>query len=198
MSEKDYGYEALTVMPPGMSPWNNRIELPSMPSRHGEYVLVDARAADIELHHQVTVLDENGDPLRGIWVIFGFPGGTGPKINLPLTMNLWRDKPHVLVGNAQRTNGFGYAQHTVGEGGEDIFVYDVNPEGHLKYPSPIIKNNIWVGTGAGAPFEHTGVHLTFQRRDVDVVPRGDELAQIKARLDTVEDEIAAIKAAFQK
>ena len=191
--QMEYGFDALTVMPPHMGPWNNHIELPSMPSKYGEYVLVEASAADIELHHQVTVLDESGDPLRGIWVIFGFPGGQGPKINLPLTMNLWRGKPAVLVGNAQRTNGYGYCQHTVGEGGEDIWVYDVNPEGQLLYPSPIIKNNIWIGTGAGAPFEHTGVHLTFQRRDVNVVPKANRLKSLEERVASIEMQLSQMR-----
>ena len=72
----DYGYEPLRGIPEAMQPWNLKLELP-YPSEFGEYVLIEVDQADIELHHQVEVIDESGEPIRGVWVVFGFPGG-GP------------------------------------------------------------------------------------------------------------------------
>ena len=58
-----------------------RFQVLPFPSEFGEYALIEVDQADIELHHQVEVIDESGEPLRGVWVIFGFPGG-GPDIAL--------------------------------------------------------------------------------------------------------------------
>jgi hypothetical protein len=182
----EYGYEALMGIPEPMQPWNLRLELP-FPSGFGEYVLIEVDQADIELHHQVELIDESGDPLRGVWIIFGFPGD-GPSIPLNPRENHWRGAPAVLRGNAQKTNYAGYAQHTFKTGGEDIWVWDVNREGVLKLPSPIVQNCTWVRTPVGQ-FEHTGVKLRFQRRQNDVVPRRQLLEELEARVKALEAKL---------
>lgn len=179
----NYGYEALRGIPEPMWPWALSLELP-FPSEFGEYVLIEVDQADIELHHQVEVIDENGDPLRGVWVIFGFPGG-GPEIALGARENYWRGAPAVLKGNAQKTNYAGYAQHTFRTGGEDIFLWDVDRAGILRLPSPIVRGCSSVRTPIGQ-FEHTGVKLRFQRRRVGVVPR-------QGRIETLEQRVAALE-----
>jgi len=179
----DYGYESLKGIPEAMQPWNLKLELP-FPSEFGEYALIEVDQADIELHHQVEVIDESGEPLRGVWVIFGFPGG-GPDIALGARENYWRGAPAVLKGNAQRTNYAGYAQHTFKTGGEDIFLWDVDRQGVLRLPSPMVQNCTWVRTPVGQ-FEHTGVKLRFQRRQNGVVPRRQILEDLEARVKALE------------
>lgn len=184
----DYDYEALAGIPDNMTPWGMRLELP-FPSRFGEYVLIEAEQADIELHHQVEVIDENGDPLRGVWVIFGFPGG-GPDLALIPRINHWRGSPAVLKGNAQKTNAAGYAQHTFKSGGEDIWVWDVDKEGVLWLPSVIVRGCRWVSTPVGQ-FEHTGVKLRFQRRQVGIIPRRQQLEELETRVTALEKMLGA-------
>lgn len=179
-----YGYQALEGIPPAMDPWSMSFEPPLGSFEQGRYVLVGVEPAWIEMHHQVEVIDEHGDPLPGVWVIFGFPGGGGPEINLKPRVNRWSHSPAVLIGNAQRTNRMGYAEHTFGSGGEDIWVWDVQG-GVLELPSPIIRGCNWVGTEVGAPFIHTGVKLTFQRRRNDVEPRGPRLDRIEASINAL-------------
>lgn len=180
----NYGFEELKRIPDEMDPWGMRLEW-SFPSEFGEYVLIEVDQADIELHHQVEVIDENGAPLRGVWVIFGFPGG-GPGIDLFPRENYWRGAPAVLRGNAQRTNYAGYCQHTFQRGGEDIWVWDVDKEGVLKLPSPIVHNCNSVRTPIGQ-FEHTGVKLVFQRRQVGIVPKQQRFEELEARVSVLEE-----------
>lgn len=192
MNNYGYGYKALTGIPKTMAPWGMRLDLPSS-SEYGEYVLVDVGQADIEQHHQVEVIDENGDPLRKVWVIFGYPGA-GPDIDLAPTENYWRGAPSVLKGNARQTNVTGYAQHTFQSGGEDIWIWDID-DGVLKLPSPIVKGCHWVSTPTGK-FEHTGVKLLFQRRSAEIKPRGQLQFEHETRIATVEAQIKELQAAI--
>lgn len=176
-------YEPLTYIPPEMSPWGLQLITPE-PSEFGEFVLIGIEQASIETHHQVEVVDEDGRPLAGAGVIFGFPGG-GPSINMPVRVNHWRNAPTVLRGNGQKTNSAGYAQHTFATGGEDIWLWYRNKDGDLLYPSPIVKNCTWLGPPL-ANFVHTGVLLRFALRRVGVVPLAERLAEIEARLEKLE------------
>lgn len=176
----NYGFDALRGIPEKMSPWGLQLEQP-YPSDYGEYVLVEVAPADIELHHQVEVIDENKEPLRGVGVMFGFPGGNGDPGPAPAT-NHWRDSPSLIRGNFQVTNYAGYAQHTFQAGGEDIWVWDINEDGVLELPSPIVKNCKWVGTPV-ARFEHTGVKLRFQRRDNRVELRTDRVDRLESSVN---------------
>lgn len=187
-AEINYGHPALTGIPLRMQSWGLHLEQP-YPSAFGEYVVTDIRPADIEQHHQVEVINEDGDPLRGVWVIFGFPGG-GPEIGLTPLESHWRGAPQVLRGNAQVTNGAGYAQHTFKSGGEDIWIWDLDDEGVLRLPSPIVKNCKWASTPIGR-FEHTGVKIQFQRRIIGVKPRAQRLDELEMRVAVLEHRLAA-------
>ena len=181
----DYGFDALRGIPDKMSPWGLQLAQP-YPSDYGEYVLIEVAPADVELHHQVEVIDENGETLRGVGVMFGFPGGGGQTGPIPRN-NHWRGSPAIINGNYQVTNYAGYAQHTFQSGGEDIWVWDINEDGALELPSPIVKNCRWVGTPTGR-FEHTGVKLRFQKRRKGVQPRGDLLKELLWRIETLEHQ----------
>lgn len=185
----DYGTEALTFIPPEMNPWGLQLKT-AEPSEHGEYVLIGCEQASIETHHQVEVVDEDGKPLRGIWVIFGF--SSGRPINMPTRINHWEDAPTNLRGNPQRTNAMGYAQHTFGEGGEDIWIWDRNREGDLLYPSAIVKNCTWMRTPV-ANFEHTGVALTFMLRRANVVPAAGRLSALEAWVPHIEARLERLE-----
>ncbi|MCB0196089.1 MAG: hypothetical protein KDJ65_29325 [Anaerolineae bacterium] len=190
MSEEfNYGFDALKGIPSNMAPWGLKLEQP-YPSNFGEYVLIDVTPSDIEQHHQVEVIDENGEPIRGVWVIFGFPGG-GPDLGLTPSETHWRGAPAVLRGNAQRTNYAGYAQHTFKDGGEDIWIWDLDEDNVLKLPSAIVKDCTWVTTPTGR-FEHTGVKLRFQRRMEGVKPRTQRLDELEARISALEAQLQPV------
>lgn len=179
----NYGFDALKGIPDKMSPWGLQLAQPYL-SDYGEYVLIEVAPADVELHHQIEVIDENGEPLRGVGVMFGFPGGGGKQGPVPQE-NHWRGSPQIINGNPQVTNYAGYAQHTFQAGGEDIWIWDINEDGVLELPSPIVKNCRWVGTPVGR-FEHTGVKLRFQRRDKRVQPRINLINELVLRIETLE------------
>lgn len=181
--------DPLTHIPPEMAPWGLQLVTPE-PSEFGAYHLIGVEQASIEGHHQVEIVDEDGKPMRGVVVIFGYP--SGKDINMPTRINHWRDGPTVLKGNAQRTNSAGYAQHTFGEGGEDIWIWDRNKDGDILYPSAIVRNCTWQRTPV-ARFEHTGVALTFQREDTRVTPAADRLAALEARVTGLNDRLEALE-----
>jgi hypothetical protein len=169
-------YKQLFGIPEKMWSWGLGLQNPR-PSEFGQYGVVDIRPAGIEMHHQVEVVDENGFPLANIWVIFGFPAG-GPDINLGVRQNYWIGSPAVLKGNAQMTPISGCVQHTFQQGGEHIWIWDIDEEGDLKLPSPIVTNCSWQRTPVGV-FEHTGVKITFQRRLQGVVSIWQRVAELE-------------------
>lgn len=190
-TEKEkYGYEALYGIPQEMAPFQiGHLEHPNLSDRNpGQYVLVGVEPAWIEQHHQVEVIDEHGDPLPGVWVIFGF--GSGKDLNaLKPNVNFWSNGPVVLTGNAQRTNRMGYAQHTFGpETGETVWVWDVQGD-VMELPSVIVHSLKWIDASAAGRFIHTGVKLTFQRRRNDVEPRGPRLDRIEAMLESLKKRV---------
>ncbi len=180
----NYQHQALYTIPSSMDAWRmGRLEIPA-PSEFGEYVLTGVRPAGIELHHEVEVLDEHGNPLSNVWVIFGF--GSGPNIHLQPSRDYWYGSPAVLKGNAQRTSLAGYVRHTFQQGGENIWIWDMDTPPHeLRLPSPIVKSCNWIK----AQFIHTGVKLTFQRRTVGIVPNVNRLQTLEARVAALEDAL---------
>jgi len=76
----------------------------------------------------------------------------------------------------------GYAQHTYGQGGESIWIWDVDRAGRLELSSAIVENCCWIK----ARFNHTGVKLTFQRRRAGVVPQRQRLADLEERVIAME------------
>ena len=188
-----YGYEALEGIPtPEMDKWTLGFHPSEFSEKYGRYVLVEVQPAGIEMHHQVLVLDESGVPLRGVWVVFGFD--TGRALNDRAEKIAWVNHPQDPRGNPQKSDAMGYAQHTFGSGGEDIWVWDVQADGLLELPSWIIKNCTWVAAPvAGAWSLHTGVKLIFQRRREDVEPRGPRLDRLDNALKALESKIEALQ-----
>lgn len=186
----------LDYIPEKMQPWRMRLELP-IPSEFGWYELVEVDQAGIEQHHQVEVIDESGRALAGVWVVFGYPGA-GPGLgHLTTRRNLWRGAPAELRGNAVLTLVSGYAQHTIGEGGETIFIWDLDEDNDLLLPSPMVFNCTWQRTPVGR-FEHTGVRLKFQRRRLGVVSEAERLEVVEDEVARLTDELAAMQAKLDR
>ena len=202
----NYGYTQLRRIPSNMSAWGMRIDHPYTREDVGSYVLVGVEPASIELHHEVVVLDESGNPLNDPYIVFGFPGGNGRDYSyLMPDENYWYGAPSVLNGNVVKAGASGqsgYARHTFKDGGEDIWIWDVQ-DGILELPSPIVRNCTWIQT---SQFIHHGVKLTFQRRKAGMLPKGaiDEqqsdaitsLTQIVneqgTRLDALEEKLRLV------
>ena len=180
MSEIDYGHDVLLGIPEAMDDWGMALDLYPA-TEFGKYVLINCEQADIETHHQVQVIDEDGLPLAGVGVIFGY--SSGPLVAPKPRVNYWSQGPRALNGNFQRTDPAGCAKHTYGQGGETIWIWDVDRDGVLKFSSDIVQNCNWVP----ARFNHTGVKLTFQRRKAGVVPLKQRLADIEQRLAALEE-----------
>ena len=197
----NYGFDAIQGVPEIMDAWGMRIDHPAFVREDvGSYVLVGCEPASIELHHEVVVLDENGDRFNDPYIVFGFPGGGGRDFShlLPRT-NYWFGMPTVLNGNVVKAGAegqSGYARHTFQSGGEDIWVWDVQ-DGILELPSPIVRNCTWVGTPAGQ-FEHTGVKLTFQRRRAGIVPQGDRIVSLERRVESLEQQVGRLVLEVQR
>lgn len=183
-----YGYKALGGIPAAMSPWNMGFHQSEYSRKYGRYALVDVSQASLETHHEVYVIDENGSPLRNVWVVFGFSTGEKRPRVQPQEF-AWSNRPDPL-GNPQLTDGMGYARHTYQQGGENIFLWPVE-EGVL-LPSPMVTNCTWVGTGEGADFIHTGVQLTFQRRKTGLVPQRLYQARLEGRVLALESAQAQL------
>jgi hypothetical protein len=89
----------------------------------------------------------------------------------------------------------GYAQHTYGSGGENIYLWPIEQfeEDRVLLPSPMVTNCIWIGTEApGADFIHTGVQLTFQRRRQDIEPAAVYRARLEGRVQALEAALAEV------
>lgn len=166
------------AIPDEMDPWGLSLDL-ATPTVFGQFALVGCEPADIEGHHQVQVIDENGLPLGGVGVLFGWDNGPdAPRRKA----SYWLDAPRVARGNYQRTNLAGYCQHTFGQGGETIYVRDLDRIGALKLSSDIVYNCRWIVNR----FNHTGIKLTFQRRQDGFVPLSQRLIDIERRLGELE------------
>ncbi|MEM7345420.1 MAG: hypothetical protein AAF485_14360 [Chloroflexota bacterium] len=185
-----FGYNALEGIPEEMGAWTLGWRYEEA-TDYGQYVVVGVEPAWIEMHHQADVLNEHGDPLPGVWVIFSMPGNTNNPINLMPRVQLW-DRYSMLTGNAQRTNRMGYAQHTYGSGGEEIFVWDIHND-RLELPCPTITSSSWIGTEDGGHFIHTGIKVTFQRRRHDVEPQGRRLDRIEATIQEAERKLEVLE-----
>lgn len=183
--ESIYGYKALRRIPEKMSPWDLVYVMPPKSIFVGEgagvYELVRVQAAGVEMHHEVDVVDENGDPLPDVLVMIGYPGG-GPDLSryMPLE-NYWPQSPAVLMGNAQYTDMAGRVKHTYRSGGEDIWIWDIGEDKVLKATSAIVKNCKWVTEKIGM-FNHTGVRLRFQRRLDGRLPKLQEFQNLQSQL----------------
>lgn len=55
------------------------------------------------------------------------------------------------------------------------------------------KNKTWIGPPVGR-FIHTGVSLTFQRKDTSVIPAADRLSSLEAWVTTFEAQRQAFEA----
>jgi hypothetical protein len=185
----DYDYKEIQKFPDRMDKWNLKLHRYD-PTQYGKYSLVDVTPAHIEMHHQVEVIDEGGDPLRGVWVMFGFHTGYDYG-HLMYDVSEW-NAYSVLRGNMVKTNAMGYAQHTYKDGGEDIFIWDIDDQKHQKLSSDVVSHCIWLSSSnhnsIDVPFLHTGVRLVFQRRVVGI-PVKSQRQQIKE----LQDELNTLK-----
>ena len=186
MTDYDYGYQPLLGLPEKMDPWGMWLEL-ATPTQFGQYVLVKVEQASLELHHEVVVRDENDQPLPDVCVIFGFD--TGNERGARPRGSYWPQAPRDPVGNVEYTDSAGYARHTFQEGGENIFIWDVEADGVLRLASDIVLNCNGVNEKYGK-FRHTGVKLTFQRRRAGVVPERQRQAEAEHRQEQLEARLA--------
>lgn len=163
--------------PASLSDWGSYVEL-NTPSEAGGYVLIDAQPSPIEQQHIVKVVDEAGQLLDNVMVIFGYDSGA--SISRPSGRPYWK-MPAVIKGNAQRTlNGLAY--HTVGEGGETIFPLDP------LYPPTMVHNATWRPMAHKGWNNHTCLLLTWQlrRAGVPVMSLSEQLKQLRERLAELE------------
>lgn len=158
----------LDAVPENMYPWGITFDNPIVNPNYGYFYVSRLEECPLEQHHTVEVIDENDDPLWGVWVIFGFPGQPQNLGHLSPKVNYWQGAPAVLSGNAQRTGFDGYVQHTTGQtGGEDIWVWYVVPNpaqgNRLElYLSSVTVKGCQSITVDGRP--HRGVHVVFKRQ----------------------------------
>lgn len=190
----DYGYTAIEAIPEAMEPWGLDLSIASE-TKFGKYSLVGCEQATIEMHHQVVVLDESGRPMPGVCVVFGFD--TGNDYAAKPRGNYWTGSPHNLRGNVQFTDTAGYAQHTYGQGGEDVFIWDVEDDGVLRLSADIVGSCHWVNEQHGR-FQHTGVRLTFQRRKVGIVPEQQRMNVLEEQVADLANQLADLRAIVQE
>lgn len=178
-------------VPANMAEWEMRYERHNLTfdnegEKVGKYAVVSIKKSPIEQQHIVRVIDENEQDMTGVRVIFGFPGGNGQAINIGGRNNLWNppDAPALLRGNAVHTL-VGIATHTVGEGGEDIWIHNVEESGSIELASDIVRNCTWrVDIN-----RHTCVMITFQRQDRRVKINADRIKELEDRVKTLEETV---------
>ena len=149
-------------------------------SSKGSFRLVNIRrtqpATWEELKIIVLVVDENGFPIPGVKVAFSYSTANQYLVSPDFT---WTP-PRPFRADVFPTEGSGQIEHVQGSvvkegepGGTTVYVCE--PE----YASDHV-------TGAGALADHTGMHLIFQLRRPGVIPLGERLANIEARLAALE------------
>lgn len=154
------------------------------PTKEGCYRLVDARRTEGRGYQgqriTVLVIDENGQPLSGIPVAFSY--STADKYTLTADFAWQPPGPHKAF--IVRTGGDGEIDQVQGDavkagGAGGVTVYILTPE----LSSDVV-------TGCGMLSDHTGLYLTFQRRQAGVVPLDERLGGIEARLAKLENPSA--------
>ena len=183
-------YERLDFVPEEMHPWVNTIEQP-IASEKGEFVVVRLEQSPVEQNHQVIVLDENGLPFPHAGVFFGLPGhNQSPGVPMPRHSYWKHDRPRVLGGNYQVSGHGAFCQHTVGGGGEDVWVWQIGEDGTQLYSSHIVKG---MGMVSGAPGRnnHTCVRVTFQLRRPGVVvePITEKVDRLELSLGRLSEKV---------
>lgn len=194
--EIDYGIPRLESLPSQFS--NRGLTLrPAQENKFGIYCLVGVEDSSEEQHHQVEVIDESGDPLRGVVVIWGYPGG-GPNLgHLKANTVYWDGAPAVLKGDDETTGPDGSAKHVFQSGGEDFWIWDIDAKGVVRMPSDIVYNLKWVPTQRNS---HVGIKLRYQRRMHGVLPRAQiekenamKLAALESAVIQLESDFAALR-----
>jgi hypothetical protein len=154
--------DRLLRLPPEMSPWQTLKLDAEQPTQEGLYYVVYVGQATVESHHEVQVQDQDGKPLAGIQVLFGFDSGR--RYPAP-ALDYW-GKFGAFVGNMVETNGAGEARHTFHHGGEDIFIVDYQvDENGIQYIARA-SDVLWDCSSVPNPpgrFDHTGVRVVFRR-----------------------------------
>jgi hypothetical protein len=124
----------------------------------------------------VLLLDEDGQALPSVPVAFSYSTARQYIVGPEFT---WRP-PTPRRADVFATQGGGQIDHVQGS-----VVKAGQPGGITAYVlSPLYASDVVSGLGMLA--DHSGVHLTFQLRRVGVVPLGERLASIEARLAALE------------
>ncbi len=158
------------------------------PTGFGAFRLVAIRPTKAKSFEEqrivVLVLDENGFPLPNVPVAFAY--STAEQYFLTPDF-LWTPPfpPRAFIvptaGSGQIDQIQGSAVNPGQPGG--ITVYILEPE----YASDSVA-------GAGMLGDHTGLHLTFQRKGAGVVSLAERLAAIEAWMANVDGRLAALEA----
>lgn len=193
LMEIDYGIEQLSGIPSEFTSRGVRLDYVE-PTKFGKYCLVGIEDSSEEQHHQVDVIDESGDPLKGVIVVWGYPGG-GPDLGLSPSISYWPLAPAVLRGDSEVTGQDGSVKHVVKSGGEDCWIWDLDERRALKCSSDIVRNLQWISTPKN---QHTCIKLTFQRRLAGVMPKQQQDKLNMLRLAALESELLAVREIAEK
>jgi len=176
----------LLAPPAKMEPWQMRVTV-HRPTEFGKFVLVDLYPNEVEQEHCVIVYDEDDSPIfPRVRVIFGDPGGGGDHIDIGGRARYWDETvgaPAVLRGKAVYTRVGVARLVTGGNGGQDIWVHDVDAaSGHILYSSDIVRNCMSIDTSKVGGNIHQGVVVVFQLQRVGRVPLERRLRELEKYL----------------
>lgn len=173
-------YTPLTLLPQDIQlDWSAEV-FSATPTNKGCFRLVQIHRTDGKGYQgqriTVLVVDENGIALPGVPVAFSF--STADQYTLTADFAWMPPTPRRAF--IIRTGGAGEADQIQGSG-----VKQGQPGGVAVYIlDPALSSD--VVTGLGMLADHTGIHLTMQRRQTGVIPLPDRLANIEARLAALE------------
>ena len=171
-------YQPLDRIPADFSEWGARLTK-AEPTATGVFRLVNIRpTAPKSFEEQriiVLVLDENGQAMPNVPVVFGY--STGPVVAPYLNWNTPYPPAKALVVNTQGSGQIEQIQGSAVKPGE--------PGGVTVYigESDISSDAV---SGCGMLASHEGLHLTFQLYRTGVKPINERLDSFEARLEALE------------
>jgi hypothetical protein len=176
-----FDYEPLNVLPQDIQQdWLAQLHRDVSQQAEGHFYLTNIRRTKPktfeELRVIVLVVDENGFPIPNVNVAFSY--STADQYTLSPDF-LWTP-PAPQRAFIVPTAGSGQIDQVQGS-----VVKEGEPGGITAYLLEPNYSSDYV-SGAGALADHTGLHLTFQRRRNGVVPLMERLDAIEARLAALE------------